>query len=98
MDAQNCVSTVDVTTNAQGQIVCTTAATRTDGNGFAAGGLTPIAHPNCVPFDPLGCGLVSDASHDYIIEDFVTKTMQRQWISNVNFGGSFFDLPAALSA
>ena len=93
INAQNFVNAVNVTTNAQGQIVCSTAATRTGGNGFAAGGLTPIADPNCVPFNPLGFGRASDASRDYIIEDFVTKTMQRQWVGNINFGGSFFDLP-----
>jgi outer membrane receptor protein involved in Fe transport len=93
INAQNFVNAVNVTTNAQGQIVCTTGATRTGGNTFAAGGLTPIADAACVPFNPLGFGRASAASRDYIVEEFTTRTMQRQWVGNVNFGGSLFDLP-----
>ncbi|GAA4009638.1 TonB-dependent receptor domain-containing protein [Sphingomonas humi] len=93
INAQNFINAVNVTTNAQGQIVCTTATTRTGGNGFAAPGGTPIADAACVPFNPLGFGRASAASRDYIVEDFVTKTMQRQWVGNINVGGSIFDLP-----
>nr|WP_314444705.1 TonB-dependent receptor [uncultured Sphingomonas sp.] len=103
INAQNFVNAVNVTTNAQGQIVCTTAPTQSLASnaagtvllngGFASGGLTPIADPNCRPFNPLGFGRGDAAARDYIIEDFFTRTMQRQWVGNINFGGSFFDLP-----
>lgn len=95
INAQNFVNAVNVTT-VNGQIVCTTAPTV--GTGFAAGGLTPIADPNCVPFNPLGFGRASAESRDYIVEDFVTNSEQRQIVANFNVGGSFFDLPGGPAA
>ena len=92
INAQNFVNAVNVTRDASGNTVCTTARTRTGGTGFAAGGPTPIADPNCVPFNPLGFGRATGAARDYIIEDFVTESVQGQTIANANVGGSLFDL------
>lgn len=90
LNAQNFINAVNVTTNAAGQIVCTTAQTRP--GGFAAPGGTPIADPNCVPLNVFGENRASQAARDYIIEDFVTVSEQRQTVFNANLGGALFDL------
>jgi outer membrane receptor protein involved in Fe transport len=92
VNAQNFVNAVNVTTDANGNIVCTTASTRTGGNGFASGGLVPIADPNCVPFNPLGWHVASQAARDYVVESFTTETVQSQLVANANVGGSLFDI------
>ena len=96
LNAQNFVNAVNVTT-VNGQLVCTTAPT-VGTTGFAAGGLTPIADPNCVPFNPLGFGRASQAARDYVVEDTVTNSVQRQFVANVNVGGTIFDLPGGGAA
>jgi outer membrane receptor protein involved in Fe transport len=90
VNAQHFVNAVNVTTDSSGQIVCTTAQTRT--GGFASGGLTPIADPNCVPFNPLGQGVSSAAARAYIIANTLTVTEQSLFVGNANVGGSVFDL------
>jgi outer membrane receptor protein involved in Fe transport len=92
VNAQKFVNAVNVTTDSSGNIVCTTAATRTGGNGFASGGLTPIADPSCVPLNPLGFGISSQAARDYVIANVVTRTAQEQFVANANIGGSLFDI------
>ncbi|MBA4747323.1 MAG: TonB-dependent receptor, partial [Sphingopyxis sp.] len=95
LNAQNFINAVNVTTNAAGQIVCTTAPTRLVGaalTGFAAPGGTPIADPNCVPLNVFGDGVASAAARDYVIEDFVTVSVQEQTVFNANIGGELFDL------
>lgn len=92
VNAQNFINAVNVTRNAQGQIVCTTAQTRGGGNGFAAPGGTPIADPNCVPLNLFGAGRASQAALDYIIEDSVTRTRLEQTVFNINFGGGLFNI------
>lgn len=99
LNAQNFINATNVTRNAAGQIVCTTAPTRLVDTptgrqliGFAAPGGTPIADPNCVPLDVFGEGRSSQAARDYIIEDFVTVSEQRQTVFQANLGGSLFDL------
>lgn len=92
VNAQHFVNAVNVTTDSSGNIVCTTAPTRAGGNGFASGGLTPIADPSCVPLNPLGFGVSSQAARDYVIANFVTRTEQEQFVANANVGGSLFDI------
>lgn len=95
LNAQNFINAVNVTRNAQGQIVCTTAPTRLVGaalTGFAAPGGTPIADPNCVPLNVFGDGVASAAARDYVIEDFVTVSEQEQTVFNANIGGELFSL------
>jgi len=92
LNSQNFINAVNVTTNAAGQAVCTTARTRIGGNGFAAPGGTPIADPNCVPLNILGEGRASQAALDYVLEDTVVTSEQEQFVANANVGGSLFDL------
>jgi outer membrane receptor protein involved in Fe transport len=95
LNAQNFINAVNVTRNAAGQIVCTTAPTRLVGTaltGFAAPGGTPIADPNCVPLNVFGDGNSTQAARDYVIEDFVTVSEQEQTVFNINFGGELFRL------
>lgn len=95
LNAQNFINATNVTRNAAGQIVCTTAPTRLVGaalTGFAAPGGTPIADPNCVPLNVFGDGAASAAARDYVIEDFTTVSIQEQTVFNANIGGALFDL------
>jgi outer membrane receptor protein involved in Fe transport len=95
LNAQNFINAVNVTRNAAGQIVCTTAPTRLVGNaltGFAAPGGTPIADPNCVPLNVFGDGNSSQEARDYIIEDFNVVSEQEQTVFNANIGGELFSL------
>ncbi len=92
LNAQNFINATNVTRNAAGQIVCTTAPTRPGGTGFAAPGGTPIADANCAPLDLFGTGRASQAALDYIIEEFVTVSEQQQTVFNANVGGSLWDM------
>ena len=95
INAQNFINAVNVTRDTNGQIICTTAPTRLVGNsltGFAAPGGTPVADPNCVPLNVFGEGRASKAARDYIVEDFVTVSEQRQTVFNANIGGGLVDL------
>lgn len=91
LNAQRFANAVNVTTDANGNIVCTTAQTRP--GGFAAPAIAPIADPNCVPFNAFGWRQASQAARDYVIEDTITKTAQGQLVANANVGGTLFDLP-----
>lgn len=100
LNSQNFVNAVNVTT-VNGQPVCTTAATvgtnfaspvTRNALGVVVSGLAPIADPNCVPFNPLGFGVASQAARDYLIENVVTKTIQEQIVANANVGGTLFDI------
>jgi len=95
INAQNFINAVNVTRNAQGQIVCTTAPTRFVGanlTGFAAPGGTPVGDPNCVPLNLLGEGLGSAAARDYVIEETITRSRQEQTVYSANLGGTLFDI------
>ena len=91
LNAQRFINAVNVTRNASGAIVCTTAQTRP--GGFVAPGGTPVADPNCVPFDILGEGRASQAARDYVIQETVAISRQRQQVLNANLGGTLFDVP-----
>ena len=86
VNAQNFVNAVNVTRNAQGQIVCTATPTR------PTGGMAPVADPNCVPLDVFGNGRASQAALDYIIEDSEARSRQRQTVYSANVGGTLFDI------
>ena len=91
LNAQNFINATNVTRNGAGQIVCTTAPTRAGGTGFAAPGGTPMADPNCAPLNLFGQGQATQAALDYIIEDFVTVSEQKQTVYNANVGGALWD-------
>lgn len=87
LNAQNFINAVNVTTNAAGQIVCTTTPTTQ-----AAPGGTPKADPACVPLNVLGFGVSSAAARDYVIAENVTTSLLQQYVFTANVGGSPFDL------
>lgn len=88
LNAQNFINAVNVTTDANGNIVCTATPTRQ-----AAPGGTPIADPACVPLNLLGMGVSSQAARDYVTSVNTTRSRLTQKVFNANLGGSFFDLP-----
>ena len=90
LNSQRFINATNVTTNAAGQIVCTTAQTRP--GGFAAPGGTPIADPNCVPLNILGEGRASDAARAYVIQDTVVTSEQEQFVFNANLATTLFKL------
>lgn len=102
INAQNFVNAVNVTRDAAGNAVCTTAPTIGTNNfaatvsrnaaGVITTGLAPIADPRCVPANLLGENRISQAARDYIIEDFVTVSQQEQTVYNFNVGGALFDI------
>ena len=102
INAQNFVNAVNVTRDAAGNTVCTTAPTIGTNNfaapvtrnaaGVITSGLAPIADPNCVPLNLLGEERSSQAARDYVIEDFVVISEQEQTVFNANVGGSLFDI------
>lgn len=87
LNRQNFVNAVNVTTNAQGQIVCTTTPARNATPGF-----TPVADPNCVPLNLLGAGRGSDAARAYVIAQNVTRSVIQQYDFQANVNGSPFTL------
>lgn len=89
---QNFINATNVTRNAAGQIVCTTAPTRNGGSGFTAPGGTPIADPGCVPLNLLGEGRASQAALDYVIQDNRAVATLDQEVFNFNIGSTLFDL------
>jgi outer membrane receptor protein involved in Fe transport len=90
LNAQKFANAVNVTTNAAGQVVCTTAQTRP--GGFAAPGFTPIADPNCVPLNILGENRASQAALDYVVQDTVVVSEQEQFVVNANIATTLFSL------
>lgn len=102
LNSQNFINATNVTRNAAGQVVCTTAPTRlvvtptgSTLTGFAAPGGTPIADPNCVPINLFGQGLASQEARDYVIEDTLVVSEQEQTVFNANIGGALWDFYGA---
>jgi outer membrane receptor protein involved in Fe transport len=86
LNQQRFVNAINVTTNAQGQIVCNpnvTAATN-----VAPGGILPVADPNCVPLDVFGEGRPSAAARAYVTGSTTARAILEQQVYNVNFGSS----------
>lgn len=96
LNAQNFINAVNVTRDASGNIVCTTAQTRT--GGFAAPGGTPIADPTCAPLNVFGSNQATAAARDYIIEEFQTVSEQEQTVFHADVGGELFNLWGAGAA
>lgn len=92
LNRQNFINATNVTRNAAGNIVCTTAPTRNGGSGFTAPGGTPVADPNCVPLNLLGEGRASQAALDYVIQDNRAVATLDQEVFNFNIGSTLFDL------
>jgi outer membrane receptor protein involved in Fe transport len=90
LDQQRFVNAINVTTNAQGQIVCNAAITAAQ--NVAPGGILPIADPNCVPLDVFGENRRSQAALDYVTTSTQTRARLEQFVINANIGGSPFDI------
>lgn len=90
LNAQRFINATNVTRDAAGNIVCTTAQTRT--GGFAAPGGTPIADAACVPLNLFGRGAASQAARDYVVEQFVTRSRQAQTVVNSSLSGTTGDI------
>ena len=89
LNAQNFINATNVAL-VNGQIVCTTAQTRPAVSPLQVE--PPIADPNCVPLNVFGEQRASQAARDYVIEEFVTVSEQRQTVFQANLGGALFDL------
>lgn len=87
LNRQNFVNAVNVTTNAQGQVVCTTTPTRNVTPGF-----TPVADANCRPLNLLGLGRASPEARAYVISENVTRSVIQQYDFQANVNGSPFDI------
>ena len=94
INAQNFVNAVNVTRNAAGQIVCTTAPTTANSaSGFASdSSLIPIADPACVPLNIFGEGVSSAAARAYVIDQHTTRSVLEQYVVTANLGGDLFTL------
>lgn len=92
LNAQRFINATNVARDAAGNIVCTTAPTRTGGNGFAAPGGTPIADAACAPLNLFGRGAASDAARAYVVEQFVTRSEQEQQVFNSSLSGTTGDI------
>jgi outer membrane receptor protein involved in Fe transport len=90
LDQQRFVNAINVTTNAQGQIVCNAAITAAQ--NVAPGGILPIADPNCVPLDVFGENRRSQAALDYVTTSTRARSVLEQTVFNANIGGSPFDI------
>lgn len=92
LNRQNFINATNVTRDASGNIVCTTAPTRAGGTGFAAPGGAPVADPNCVPLNLLGEGVATQAALDYVIEENRATATLDQEVINANIGSTLFDI------
>ena len=93
INQQRFVNAVNVTRDASGNIVCD--ATPAVNAARFAGGLAPVADPNCVPLNTFGDGVRSQAALDYITQDTVVVATLDQEVFNVNLGSTLFDLYGA---
>lgn len=86
INQQNFTNAINVTTDAAGNIVC-------DANPASPvqAGFTPVADPNCVPFNFFGL-LASPEALDYVISQNVTLSELEQVVVNANVGGSLFEI------
>jgi outer membrane receptor protein involved in Fe transport len=92
INAQNFVNAVNVTRNAQGQIVCTTTPTTFAQTPNPAQNIpAPVADTRCQPLNFFG-DQASAAAIDYIIEDSVSTSSLEQIVVNANVGGTPFTL------
>lgn len=90
INVQHFNNAVNVTRNAAGQVVCTTAFTT--GTGYAAPGPAPVADAACVPLNLFGSGQTSAAARAYVIQQnsIISVLQQKDFVANVQ--GSPFAL------
>jgi outer membrane receptor protein involved in Fe transport len=78
---QNFINALNVTTDANGNIVCNSAAPGT------------IADPNCRPLNLFGENQASPEALAYVSTPTVAKAETRQTVFNASVSGGLFDLP-----
>lgn len=93
INQQNFVNAVNVTTDANGNIVCD-ANPALNAARFA-GGLAPVADASCVPLNLFGENARSQAALDYITQDTTVVATLDQEVFSVNLGSTLFDLYGA---
>lgn len=84
INAQNFINATNVTTNANGDIIC-------DANPVTSvqAAFRPVADANCVPFNFFG-NQASQEALDYILSDTVSISLQEQVVFNANVSGELF--------
>ncbi|MCJ7422293.1 TonB-dependent receptor domain-containing protein [Sphingomicrobium astaxanthinifaciens] len=90
INQQNFINAINVTTDANGNIVCdpTPPVSAT----VTAGGGSPNGDPNCVPLNLFGEGNASQAALDYVIQDNEAVATLDQEVFNANIGSTLFDI------
>lgn len=78
---QNFINAVNVTTDANGNIVCDSTAAGT------------TADPNCRPLNLFGENVASREALDYVSTETLAKAASRQTVVNASITGGLFDLP-----
>lgn len=86
VNAQNFINAVNVTTDAAGNIICDA-----DPDNPVGGGGSPIADPNCVPFNFFG-NQASPEAIAYVTDQSITRSVLEQVVFNVNVSGALFEL------
>lgn len=87
LNQQNFLNAVNVTRNAAGQIVCDP----TGRIGVVAGGILPVADPNCRPIDLFGEGRTSAEGRNYVTGITEANSLLKQTVINTNVGGTLFE-------
>ncbi len=86
INAQNFINAVNVTTDADGNIVCDAMPANPVG-----GGGTPVADANCVPFNFFGNNNTPEAIA-YVTNFSQTRSVIEQVVFNASVGGALFNL------
>ncbi|NZA24981.1 TonB-dependent receptor [Luteimonas sp. SJ-92] len=89
LDQQKFINALNVTTNAQGQPVC--SPTAIPGLVIPGGG-TPVADPDCVPLDMFGDGRPSEAARRYVTELTESQALLEQEVFNLNISSTLLEL------
>ncbi|MCA3241873.1 MAG: TonB-dependent receptor [Rubrivivax sp.] len=93
LNQQRFVNALNVTRDAQGNVVCTTTPTPGLVVPNAAGStIVPVADPNCVPLNLFGEGVLSPDAKAYVSGTTTTKSVLEQTVFNANIGGTLFNL------
>jgi outer membrane receptor protein involved in Fe transport len=86
---QNFINALNVTRDAQGQLVCAGVAIP---GLVIPGGNTPVADPNCVPLDIFGEGRPSAAARSYVTTQTEAQGLLEQEVFNANLSGTAVEL------
>jgi outer membrane receptor protein involved in Fe transport len=88
LNRQKFVNSLNVVTNAAGQVVCSTTPIAP----VMVNGIGAVADPNCVPLDIFGEGRPSQAARAYVASLQQTDSELEQRVFNANIGSTLFDI------